>query len=1395
MRSAKLAALTAVVLTAAMAGTAQADFLAHEGSFDGAGSVPGGAFVEPTSVGVDFARDSVLVLDPGKAAPVEQFDLAGSPKPFASKGASNSLGPMELTGFENEMAVDNSGTASDGNIYVVTEGPQKVYGFNAAGEPLGGNWPLVETGVGMCGISVDSGGDVWVAASGSGAREFTAAGVPTGAPAIGANVCSSHFNSEGWFYNQFRGGGGFAGATIRIFKPNTTEDLVEAKVDDGFDIDLSTDDVYINNMKYVVVLDRSNAVIERFGEKETFGADYAGLKKSLGLAYDPGSGKVYASDVKATPPSVEIFTPHAPLPPEVTLGSVKTVRSSSAVIGTSVNPGGGTTKYSIEFGLDTSYGSTGLPSPDVPINGRQAQPVTINLKNLTPGARYHYRVVAENSTTRTAGPDQTLVTYAPTPGTDECPNQLVRKQTGTAGLADCRAYELASAADTGGYNVSSDLVPGQSPLPGFPAATGPSKLLYTLESGSIPGSGVPTSFPGDPYVATRGENGWQTQYEGIPANGTASTTPFASTFTAADERLDTFAFAGPELCSPCFADGKTGIPVRRADGTVVQGMAGSADPGTGAHADVLVRKRLSADGSHLIFGSTEPFETGAPAAGQPAIYSRDLGAGTTSLVSKTDTGTNISCLEECATDGVSGLDVSADGSRVVVGRLVGKGSGGSPLWHLYVNVGGASSSIDLAPTASAGVTYYGMTEDGTKAFFSSPQRLTGDDHDDSVDVFRADIGAESATLTRITKGSGGSGDSETCNPVADAVHEHWNSLGSAASCDVVPVAGGGGLGRGDGSFYFLSPEKLDGGAGIAQAPNLYLAKPDGTVVFVATLESDLNLAEELTYRRPQIGEIKGFTAPGQITVDEAGEYLYVADSATDTVSRFDEAGSPAPFSFAASYVSGNKLTGIAGSAFGLAQNSELAVNESGGASDGYLYVADSEGTSHVDEAGTVGGAIDVFKSTGEYVGQLATRGRACGVAVSPNGVVYATGGQYVPAEILLRYKATTGDPATYAKEGSTYSYGACLVASDSSNSVYAQPGESGGPVRKVKDEDWEAGNPFTTLAASATSMAVRAGSGDYLIDHGDRIDEFHADGTIAVADIGQGGLGDSRGVASVDGGDVYASDSSDQTVKIFGPPEIKFFPDTSASPIVLQGLAEPEVARSADFQTEPSGGSAAFVSSAPLTADVVGQKRQIFRYDGPGAALDCVSCNVTRVLPVDGGRLSAWGSSLASEGRVFFNTAEPLVLRDANSKVDVYQWSKADGYQLVSPGNSQFDNTLLSVSRDGTDAYFFTRNTLVPQDKNGELMKIYDARAGGGFLVAADRVPCAASDECHGAGTEPPAPLVINTVGDKTSKGANVKGGGTTKKKCAKGKVRKNGHCVKKKPKKSKKKSKPGAGR
>jgi hypothetical protein len=99
---------------------------------------------------------------------------------------------------------------------------------------------------------------------------------------------------------------------------------------------------------------------------------------------------------------------------------------------------------------------------------------------------------------------------------------------------------------------------------------------------------------------------------------------------------------------------------------------------------------------------------------------------------------------------------------------------------------------------------------------------------------------------------------------------------------------------------------------------------------------------------------------------------------------------------------------------------------------------------------------------------------------------------------------------------------------------------------------------------------------------------------------------------------------------------------------------------------------------------------------------------------------------------------------------------------------------MLSVSSDGTNAFFFTRETLVKTDANGNAMKLYTAREGGGFFLIPPPPPCAASDECHGPSSPVAPPVNIGTL-----KGSGGNSNGIVR--CKRGKVRRGGKCVKRK--------------
>ncbi len=541
-------------------------------------------------------------------------------------------------------------------------------------------------------------------------------------------------------------------------------------------------------------------------------------------------------------------------PPVITDELVSEVNTDSARFSFDIDPQGSETSYSLEL-EECAPACAPIALPDGALVSHLGnQHGTRVLAGLAPGTEHKVRVVARNDAGTVPGPVQKFITFPLPEGIDECGNAQVRQQTGSSLLFDCRSYELVSARNAGGYDVESDVVPGQEPLPAQPLAD--DRALYSLHFGLVPGiEGSPTNFGRDPYVATRGPSGWSTKYVGLPSDGMASSDPFGSEPLGTDGGLNVFAFGGPDICDPCFGDGSTNIPVRLGDGSLIQGIAGSLAPGPADPAGE-VRRHLSEDGSHLIFGTTTKIEPAGNGGGDVTIYDRNLDAGTTQVVSTLPGGATMTG------PGIAALDVSDNGSRVLVGKLVSADGAGNEYFDLYMHVGTNANSVQVLDSAS-GALYAGMSSDGTKVYFTTPDPVDSDT-DSSVDLYRANVGSLSATIERVSFG-GGAGDTDACNPVANTAGNNWNAVGGASpdTCGVVAIGGGGGVSA-SGPAYFLTPEALNGGGTLNQ-PNLYFGQLGASPQFVATLEPDnpavLNSVADSEVRR---------TADFQVTSD--GDY-------------------------------------------------------------------------------------------------------------------------------------------------------------------------------------------------------------------------------------------------------------------------------------------------------------------------------------------------------------------------------------------------------------------------------------------------------------------------------------------------------------------------------------------
>ena len=1058
--------------------------------------------------------------------------------------------------------------------------------------------------------------------------------------------------------------------------------------------------------------------------------------------------------------------------------AVTVVHSDRALFHGEVDPNGADTKVHFEYVDNASYQQSGWENaaktaPEVSIGrSKHYRSVTQLVNGLTPGTRYHYRIVGTNYAG--SGSDEAAFkTFEFIPSfTDPCPNAHVRQQTGAAFLLDCRAYELVSAANAGGYDVESNLVPGQTPFGGYPDAQSPSQVLYGVHNGGIPGTGVPTNHGVDPYVATRGEDGWSTRYVGIPANGTPSASPFASSLGEADAGLDIFAFGGPGICSPCFADGSRGIPIHSSDGQLVQGMTGSiSDPA--AEPTGFIGRQLSADGAHLVFGSASKLEPDANQGGI-SIYDRNLNTGTTHVVSRLPgAGGNIPCLLNCTTDGIGELDISKDGSRIVVGQLIEEVKG-VRYWHLYMDIGDSGETVDLTPGTTHGVLFDGMTENGSRVFFTTVDPLStaaNQDTDHSADIYDAEVSGEGAiTVTRVSTGTEGTGNSDSCEPSANTQHLHWNTAGSEENCGVTAIGGGGGVAPAGGTIYFLSPEKLDGSSnGVQNAPNLYVASPGSLPRFVATLESSSNAPLPLP-EHPLLRSLGAFENPAGIAIDHANGDIYVSDIGvslgTSYIYKFDSSGNPV-FSFG----TGGKLA-VSG-AYGYYNLATQVAVDNDPSSPNYLDL-------YVPEF--LNRTIGKFSPSGAHLANISTgENFPAGVAVDPsNGNLYVADGFFGNSASIYN---TTGALITSFE---TIPY-PTSIAVDSAGNAYVADGGGYVGLEGTTEKYDSSGNDLGQVDGSPSyGVAVDPTNDHVYVDEGSTVAEFDPSGQQASTPTGSGLLGNSYALAA-DAGTVVVSNPRNTDVAVFGKPVLPFDPNTD-NPAVLDSVSSPGHRNTADFQVNPSGNGAVFTSTLPLTGYDNAAHREVFRYDEAAESLECASCNQTGEQATGEATLASDGLSITDDGRVFFNSTEGLVDRDLNEALDVYEWEAqgtetAQGVgkctteggcvQLISTGTSPLDSSLLGASANGVDAYFFTHDTLVSSDNNGGRVKIYDARAGGGFEQAPPSHQCQASDECHGAGSQPPPPSPIRTISG--SGGERV-----PRKRCRAGVVRKHGKCVKK---------------
>jgi hypothetical protein len=250
-----------------------------------------------------------------------------------------------------------------------------------------------------------------------------------------------------------------------------------------------------------------------------------------------------------------------------------------------------------------------------------------------------------------------------------------------------------------------------------------------------------------------------------------------------------------------------------------------------------------------------------------------------------------------------------------------------------------------------------------------------------------------------------------------------------------------------------------------------------------------------------------------------------------------------------------------------------------------------------------------------------------------------------------------------------------------------------------------------------------------------------------------------------------------------------------------------------DERTSPDGKWLSFEAEKSLTGyDNVEPNKEyaheLFLYSAATGQLVCASCNPTGEPPVEAGGIALRegysGTNhpnrhlLTDAGQAFFETRDALVPSDTNGVLDVYEF-EGGHVSLISSGTSSFESNLEGASESGHDVFFRSTQQLVPQDtREGETV-IYDARVAGGFPAPASPPACTTADACRTP--VPPQPSIYGAPASQTFSGVGnlapppptvVKKATKKTVKCKQGFTKKKNKCVTNK--KSKRAKKAGHG-
>lgn len=313
---------------------------------------------------------------------------------------------------------------------------------------------------------------------------------------------------------------------------------------------------------------------------------------------------------------------------------------------------------------------------------------------------------------------------------DGCANAGLRSQQGAAALADCRAWELASPVANNTGDVFPNFGTIQSSVDG-----GAAKWVSTA---AIDGNVAAPIFTA--YLSRRESNGWSTASLDPPTPVDALDQINYGLFLGLSDDLSHEAFRSGYALVPGARDGQSNLYLRNTvTGAVSLATPPALDP---LDFDSLISSvwlsGASKDFTKVFFEAEKQFTPDAIGSFTPNLYEYDAD-GHLSVVGILPDGTVAPGGAGAGTGSVSSTvsderPVSDDGSRVffTTPATAGGEFGGAATGEIYQRVDGQTtvavsrSGLSSDPNGAQPAMFWFGSRDGTKAVFTSAEKLTPD---------------------------------------------------------------------------------------------------------------------------------------------------------------------------------------------------------------------------------------------------------------------------------------------------------------------------------------------------------------------------------------------------------------------------------------------------------------------------------------------------------------------------------------------------------------------------------------------------------------------------------------------------------------------------------------------